>query len=490
MNRRDDRLTFERSVPGRRGLGVPAPGVPEQEPLPGELRRAAPPGLPELSQAEVVRYYVGLGRLNYSIETGMYPLGSCTMKYNPKANDEVAGLSGFAGAHPLQPDELSQGVLEALWELQEALKALTGMAEATLCPAAGAQGELTGMLMVRAWHRGRGEDERRRKVLVPDSAHGTNPATAAMCGYQVVAVPTDPAGNMDMDGLRAALGDDVAGLMLTLPNTLGLWEQHILEIADAVHGAGALLYGDGANFNAIAGHVRPGDLGFDAMHVNVHKTFSTPHGGGGPGAGPVCCAAALAPFLPDPHIERRDGRLVRVRPERSIGRVGPGPGSVGVLLRAAAYLRTLGLDGIREMSAAAVLNANYLRVRLAATYDQPYDRPCMHEAVFSARALRRQGVRALDVAKRLIDYGFHPPTMYFPLIVEEALMIEPTESETKESLDAFAKAMHAIADEAATEPELLHDAPHDAPVGRLDEALAARRPVLRWTPEQSVVPAG
>jgi glycine dehydrogenase subunit 2 len=466
-----------------------------------------------------VRYFTALSRLNYSIDSGFYPLGSCTMKYNPRVNEDAARLSGFAGLHPNQPAETAQGTLQLLYELQGFLAAITGMDGATLAPMAGAQGELTGMLLIRAWLEDTGRTGRSR-VLVPDSAHGTNPATAAMAGFAVVNIPTAADGNIDLGALAAALDERSAALMLTLPNTLGLWEQQIVRIAAMVHGAGALLYGDGANLNAIAGRVRPGDLGFDAWHINVHKTFSTPHGGGGPGAGPVAVKAHLLPYLPAPQITQvlpltprplpqrgesgsaaggpnapssvmgEKGRGVEgertyalVTPPRSIGKTALFHGNFGVLLRAYTYLRTLGAEGIREMSGAAVLNANYVLERLRPAYHLPYDRRVMHEAVFSGSRQRALGVRTLDIAKRLIDYGFHPPTIYFPLVVEEALMIEPTEAEDREALDAFCDALLAIAREAEARPDTVRSAPLTAPLTRLDEATAARRPVLRWNPD-------
>jgi glycine dehydrogenase subunit 2 len=484
-----DRLSFDRGAPGRQAVRLPDLDVSPAE-LPDAALLRADLRLPEMDQLSLVRYFTALSRLNYSIDGGLYPLGSCTMKYNPKVHEDIARLPGFAGLHPSQPPETVQGILQVLYELQEHLAAITGMDGTTLAPMAGAQGELTGMLLIRAHLRDTGRGGRTR-VLVPDSAHGTNPATAAMAGFEVVNIPTAPDGNMDLAALERALDERTAALMLTLPNTLGLWEQHIERIAARVHAAGALLYGDGANLNAIAGRVRPGDLGFDAWHINVHKTFSTPHGGGGPGAGPVAVKAPLLPYLPAPHIERAPAepgaaasvpRYALATPPRSIGRVGLFHGNVGVLLRAYTYLRTLGAEGLREMSAGAVLGANYLRARLRGAYHLPYDRRVMHEVVFSGVRQRTRGVRTLDIAKRLIDYGFHPPTIYFPLIVEEALMIEPTESESRESLDAFCDALLAIAREVEEQPELVRSAPHTAPLTRLDEATAARRPVLRWRP--------
>ncbi|HEX6031899.1 MAG TPA: aminomethyl-transferring glycine dehydrogenase subunit GcvPB [Tepidiformaceae bacterium] len=475
----DARVTFDRSVPGRRAVAVPhwagtAASLPDGRLLRDSVR------LPEMSQGALVRYYTALSGRNFGVDSGTYPLGSCTMKYNPKVNDLVADLSGFAGAHPLDDAENVQGTLSVLFELQEALGAITGLPNVSLAPAAGAQGELAGILIVKAALRDRGETHRTR-VLVPDSAHGTNPATAAMAGFTVTQIPTSPGGSMDRGRLKAELDETVAALMVTLPNTLGLWEEGIEEVAELVHGVGAYLYGDGANLNAILGRARFGDIGFDVVHLNLHKTFSTPHGGGGPGAGPVCTTEELAPYLPSPVIRRLAGFALE-RPAKSIGQLQQFHGSTGVLLRAYAYIRALGAEGLRAVSENAVVNANYLRARLHDYYDLAYDRPVLHEVVFSgSRQKRENGVRTYDIAKRLIDHGFHPPTVYFPLIVEEALMIEPTETEAREDLDRFVKAMVAIAREAATDPEVLHEAPTAAPIGRLDETEAARHPVLRWT---------
>jgi len=478
-------LSFDLSRPGRVGCSLPPCDVPPSElPPPGCLRDELI--LPELSQLDVVRYFTRLSQLNFGVDTGFYPLGSCTMKYNPKLHEDVAGLPGFAGPHPLQPPETVQGALALMYELQGLLAEVTGLDEVSLTPAAGAQGELAGILMARAYQQARGDP--RRRVLVPDSAHGTNPATAAMSGCQVVSVASDGQGNTDLTALAQALQEgDVAALMLTLPSTLGLFEPNIVRIAGMVHEAGALLYGDGANLNALLGQVKLGDLGFDVVHLNLHKTFSTPHGGGGPGCGPIAVRAHLAPFLPDPHVrhDEQSGRYVLARPERSIGRLGAFHGNFGVMVRAYAYLRSMGAEGLRQVSEQAVLNANYLLARLRDAYRLPYDRRCMHEVVFSGSRQKARGVRTLDVAKRLIDYGFHPPTIYFPLIVDEALMIEPTESESKETLDAFCEAMLAIAREAEEDPELVRSAPHEAPLRRLDEATAARRPVLRWRREEA-----
>jgi glycine dehydrogenase subunit 2 len=455
--------------------------VPESE-LPGEDLLRDDLILPQVSEGELVRYFVYLSQLNFAIDTGFYPLGSCTMKHNPKWHEEVVRLAGFAQAHPLQPVTAAQGSLQLMCELQGLLSEITGLAATSLSPAAGAHGELAGMLIIRAYHAKRG-DEARRKVLVPDSAHGTNPASANMAGFEVLTVKSNSRGDMDMDDLRSAMSSDVAGLMLTLPTTLGLFDPNIIEVCRIVHDGGGLVYGDGANMNALLGQARFGDMGFDVVHLNLHKTFSTPHGGGGPGAGPVCVTEELASFLPDPVVEQSDdGSFRLVRPADSIGAIGGFHGNFGVLIKAYAYIRSLGEDGLRAVSENAVLNANYLMSRLKDTYELPYDRSCMHEAVFSASRQRQNGVRAADIAKRLIDYGFHPPTMYFPLVVDEALMIEPTETESKETIDAFIAALKEIAREAEGEPEVVKTAPHNAPMRRMDEATAARRPDLRWRP--------
>ena len=429
-----------------------------------------------------MRHYTRLSQQNFSIDTQFYPLGSCTMKYNPKVDDLVASLPGLAEAHPQAPPEEVQGTLRTLAELAGGLGEITGLPAVSLAPAAGAQGELAGVLMITRALEDRGELVQRRRILVPDSAHGTNPATAAMAGYTVTQIPTGADGSLDRATIQRELDDSVAAVMVTVPNTLGLWEQGIEEVAGLIHDAGAYLYGDGANLNAIMGRVRYGDLGVDVVHLNLHKSFSTPHGGGGPGAGPVCCSPELAPYLPTPVVVEGDDGLLRLRrPERSIGRLQQFSGNVGVLIRAYAYMRALGLEGLRAVSGQAVLNANYLRVLMHGHYDLPYDRPVLHEVVFSGSRQRRDhDVRTYDIAKRLIDHGFHPPTVYFPLIVEEALMIEPTETEPPEAIEALAAAMIAIAAEAETDPETLHSAPLSAPIGRLDETTAARRPVLRW----------
>ncbi|MER3417887.1 MAG: glycine dehydrogenase (aminomethyl-transferring) [Chloroflexota bacterium] len=477
----------ELSRPGRGGYPVPHPPPGALERIPSELRRSTPPALPELAEPDVVRHFVNLSQLNHAVDTGFYPLGSCTMKYNPKLGEWAARLPGFARLHPYAPDEVAQGTLELLWALEQALAEIGGMTAVTLQPAAGAQGELTGILMIRAYHRSRGDLER-IEVLVPDSAHGTNPATASMAGFRTVNVPSAPDGGVDLDAFRAVLGPRTAAVMITNPSTLGLFEPRVGELIELVHAAGGLAYMDGANLNAIMGRFKPGEAGFDAMHFNVHKTFSTPHGGGGPGAGPVGVGEKLLPFLPSPRVLReRDGTFRLERPgERpgSIGRVRSFVGNTGVLVRAYAYILAHGRD-LALVSEDAVLAANYLKHRLTVdgAYDVPFERPCKHEFVAQAKTLLREtGIRTLDVAKRLIDYGFHPPTIYFPLTVEEAMLIEPTETEALETLDAFAEALAAIAREARQTPELVRGAPHTAPVRRLDEATAARKPSLRWRP--------
>jgi len=477
---------FERSRPGRGGGKVPHPPKDALDRIPSDALRATPPALPELNEPEVVRHYVNLSQLNMAIDTGFYPLGSCTMKFNPKLNEWAARLPGFAQLHPLAPDETAQGTLQLLWELEQALAEIGGMQAVTLQPAAGAQGELTGILMIRAYHHDRGDTDR-TEVLVPDSSHGTNPATATMAGFRTITIPSAPDGGVDVDAFREALGPQTAAVMITNPSTLGLFEKRIGELLAAVHEAGALAYMDGANLNAILGRFKPGEAGFDVMHFNVHKTFSTPHGGGGPGAGPVGVGEKLLPYLPTPRVLREDDGAFRLeRPgERptSIGRLRSYVGNTGVLVRAYTYIRAHGGSGLREVSEDAVLAANYLKARVAAAYEIPYDRPCKHEFVASAAGLKkRTGVRTLDIAKRLIDHGFHPPTIYFPLIVEEGMLIEPTETESVETLDAFADALIAIASEAETDPDVVTSAPHSAPVRRLDEATAARQPNLRWKP--------
>ena len=465
-------LLFEKSRPGREGVSVPACDVP-LTPIPDSLRRSSL-ALPEVAEVDVVRHYLRLAHLNYCVDEGLYPLGSCTMKYNPKVNDAVARLPGFARLHPLQDPSTAQGAMALLFGLQGMIAEIGGFHSVSLQPSAGAHGELTGILMIRAWHAARG-DARRNRILVPDSAHGTNPASTTMAGLEVVEIPSDSRGNVDMLHLRAQLDDRVAGLMLTNPNTLGLFEENLLEITRLVHEAGGLVYGDGANFNAILGVAKPGFMGIDVMHFNLHKTFSTPHGGGGPGSGAVGAVEALADFLPGPVAALVEGRYEWRMPPRSIGRVKSYHGNFGVLVRAYTYIRMLGAEGLRAVAENAVLNANYLQASLKDTYPVPHgDRTCMHEFVAQGKVAGAPDVRALDIAKRLIDHGFHPPTNYFPLIVPEALMIEPTETESRETLDSFIEAMRTIAREAVSDPALLHDAPHSSPVRRLDEVKAAK----------------
>lgn len=469
-----NQTVFEQSRPGRVGYSLPESDVPVKT-LPSQLARKEPARLPEISELQLMRHYTRLSHDNFGVENGFYPLGSCTMKYNPKINEVIARLEGFAHIHPLQPAQTTQGALQLMYELQEDLKVITGMDGVSLQPAAGAHGEWTGLMMVRAYHKQNGETNR-TKVLVPDSAHGTNPSSANIAGYDVVSIPTTEAGLVDLDALRAKVGEDTAALMLTNPNTLGLFEKDIVEIADIVHEAGGLLYYDGANLNAIMAKTSPGLMGFDIVHLNLHKTFSTPHGGGGPGAGPVGVKAHIIPFLPVPRIVKEDNGFVLKEDEPlSIGRVKGYYGNFGVLVRAYTYIRTMGPIGLRKVSEGAVLHANYLAKRLQAAYDLPYDEVCKHEFVLSGKNQKKLGVRTLDIAKRLLDYGFYAPTVYFPLIVEEAIMIEPTETESKETLDEFVEVMLQIATEAKEHPELVQQAPHHKSVRRLDETRAARQ---------------
>ncbi len=483
---RDFPLIFELSVPGRVGSAYPELDVPAQ-PLDAlgiaaqDVREDAP-ALPEVSELDVVRHYTRLSRRNFSIDEGFYPLGSCTMKYNPKIHEDIARLAGFARLHPYVPVGQAQGALQLLWELEQLLGEVSGMDRVTFQPAAGAHGELTGLLMIRAYFESRGE--RRTKVIVPDSAHGTNPATASMVGYQVITVKSDGRGNIDTAALRAAMDDSVAALMLTNPNTLGLFEEHITDVEAIVHGRGGQMYMDGANFNAILGVTRPGDQGFDVMHFNLHKTFTTPHGGGGPGAGAVGVKAHLGAFLPLPTVER-DGDRYRLEYDRpqSIGKIRAFYGNFGNLVRAYAYIRSMGAAGLRQIAETAVLNANYMLARLRGGFDLPYDRVCKHEFVLSGtRQKKRDGVTTKDMAKRILDYGFHAPTIYFPLIVDEAIMIEPTETESKRTMDEFVDAMLSIDAESREHPDVVKTAPHTTVVKRLDEVRAARHPDLRWRP--------
>jgi glycine cleavage system P protein (glycine dehydrogenase) subunit 2 len=497
------RTIYERSKPGRRAAALPSAEVPErplEELIPAKLLRAEPPSLPEVAEPEIVRHYNRLSRRNFDLDTGFYPLGSCTMKHNPRLNERVAALPGHARLHPAQCPRRAQGALELMWLLQESLSEICGLPHVSLQPSAGSHGELAGLLLTRAYHADRGE--RRTKVLAPDTSHGTNPASVAMAGYEAVKVATNERGGVEMGDLRAKVEespDEVACLMLTNPNTLGLFDENIAEIAALIHAAGGTLYYDGANLNAIMGHTRPGDMGFDIVHVNLHKSFSQPHGGGGPGAGPIAVSERIEPFLPRPQVVRRDGGdggdsdgsggdahfdLDYDRP-KSIGRLRGFQGNFGVFVRSYAYILSLGADGLAEASETAVLNANYLKARLAegrAGKRLPiaFDRHCMHEFVLSGKPMKRDlGIATLDLAKRLLDFGFHPPTVYFPLLVEEALMIEPTETETKESLDAFAEAIETILAEAEKDPEVAKNAPYTTPVRRLDEVKATRHPVLR-----------
>ena len=475
-------LIFEISKSGRSAVQVPASDVPEvnigdaigPKYLRGDL------DLPEVAEIDLVRHYTNLSRRNFGVDLGFYPLGSCTMKYNPKINENIAALPGFAGLHPNAPSEFAQGSLGLMYDMQRLLAGLFGMADFTLQPAAGAHGELTGVMMIRKYFEKRGE--KRRRILIPDAAHGTNPASGALCGFETVTLRSNPEGGVDLNHLESLMTQDTAALMLTNPNTLGLFERNIEKVAAIVHGAGGLLYGDGANANAYLGKTRPGDLGFDVMQLNLHKTFSTPHGGGGPGSGPVGVAEKLVDFLPAPRVVKNgEGYSLSEDFPYTIGRVRAFYGNFTVIVKAYAYLRSLGEEGLRRATEMAVLNANYIKERLKSYFDLPYDRVCMHECVFSGnRQVAESGVHTSDIAKRLIDFGYHPPTIYFPLIVPEAIMIEPTETESKETLDAFCDAMIAIAKEAKENPQRIKDAPLSTPVGRLDEVLAARKPDVCW----------
>lgn len=473
------KLSFEKSVEGRRSMMIPSLDVPAIS-LPEEKRRKNMARLPEMAQSDISRHYTELANRTYGVNDGFYPLGSCTMKYNPKINDELATLPGFAQIHPLQEESTIQGALEALVTAEKLLCEITGMDAMTFQPAAGAHGEFTGILLIKAYHTSRG-DTKRTKIIVPDSAHGTNPATAAMMGYEVVNIPSDEHGCVDMEALKAAVGEDTAGLMLTNPNTVGIFEKNIVEITQIIHEAGGLNYYDGANLNAIMGVVRPGDMGFDVVHLNLHKTFSTPHGGGGPGSGPVGCKEILKPFLPKNHPVQKGDQFLFADAEHTVGNVKAFYGNFLVTLRALAYILTLGSEGIKESAQNAVLNANYLMKKIAKDYDIAYEGICMHEFVMTLEKLKKEtGVSAMDVAKALLDRGVHPPTMYFPLIVKEALMVEPTETESRETLDYVAQVFHEIYEETQKAPEAFHDKPLTTVVRRLDEVTAARKPKLRY----------
>ncbi|MFZ7103185.1 MAG: aminomethyl-transferring glycine dehydrogenase subunit GcvPB [Peptococcaceae bacterium] len=481
-----EQLIFDISTPGRKAYSLPlldVPGGAVKELLPEELLRENEPDLPEVGEVDVVRHFTRLSQMNYGVDTGFYPLGSCTMKYNPKINEDMANLPGLALIHPYQDEDLVQGALELSYKLDRYLSEIAGMERVTLQPAAGAQGELTGILIIKAYHEQK-RDFKRNKVIVPDSAHGTNPATASLCGFKIIEIKSSPQGLVDIAELKKAVGEDTAALMLTNPNTLGLFEEDIMQIAQIVHEAGGLLYYDGANMNAVMGYARPGDMGFDVIHFNLHKTFAAPHGGGGPGSGPVGVKDFLVPFLPKPTVEYAEtgGKYYfDYDKPQSIGKVKAYYGNFGVAVKAFTYILALGKAGLKEASEMAVLNANYLKTLLREYYHIPLDRVCKHEFIITPeKHVKEQGVHTLDIAKRLIDYGFHPPTIYFPLIVEEAMMIEPTETETKETLDAFAQALVKISREAVKDPELIRRAPHSTYLSRFDEVQAARKPVLRW----------
>ncbi len=476
---------FERGGEGRVGYSLPALDVPEvdaTEAWGADLVRHEVAGFPEVSEVDVVRHFTRISQHNYGIDLGLHPLGSCTMKYNPKLHERVARLRGFAAAHPYMPEAASQGALELMWRLERILSEITGLPHISMQPAAGAQGELTGIMMIAAYHRKRGEA--RQKVLIPDSAHGTNPATASLCGFDPVEIPSNERGTIDLDVLQAAVGEDTAALMLTNPNTIGLFEDCIDEIAAIVHDAGGLIYCDGANLNAILGKARPGDFGADVFHINMHKTFTTPHGGGGPGCGPVALSERLEPFRPRPVVAQNEDGSYRFDDDRpdSMGKIHGFYGNFSMMVRGYAYIRAHGAVGLRQIAEDAVLSANYLKERLKGEYDLPQDRACMHEVVLSDRRQNEHGVSAMDICKRLMDYGFHPPTVYFPLVVPGALMIEPTETVSSQELDGFAEAMLSIAREARDDAELVKGAPHTTYHRRLDETRAARQPILRWTP--------
>lgn len=483
MNKKDFPLMFERSKEGRTSYSLPELDIPDFD-LDADIEsnyiRTTPADLPEVSELDIMRHYTGLSNRNYGVDSGFYPLGSCTMKYNPKMNEDVARFDGFSHIHPYQETESVQGAMKMMYDLQSSLKEITGMHEVSLQSAAGAHGEWTALMMIRAFHEANG-DMNRTNVIVPDSAHGTNPASATVAGFKAITVKTNEKGLVDLDDLKRVVNEKTAALMLTNPNTLGLFETEIIEMAEIIHEAGGKLYYDGANLNAIMGYARPGDMGFDAVHLNLHKTFTGPHGGGGPGSGPVGVSEELAAYLPKPLLTKKDEKYVFEydRPS-SIGRVKPYYGNFGINLRAYTYIRTMGAEGLKKASEYAVLNANYMMRKLQKEYDLPYDQHCKHEFVLSGKRQKKLGVRTLDIAKRLLDFGYHPPTIYFPLNVEEAMMVEPTETESKETLDAFIDSMLAIAKEVENNPEIVQEAPHNTIVNRMDETLAARKPVLRY----------
>ncbi|SDK55386.1 aminomethyl-transferring glycine dehydrogenase subunit GcvPB [Sediminibacillus albus] len=486
MDKQDFPLIFEHSKYGRTSYSLPELDVPEvdlEDELDDSYIRTEAPELPEVSELQIIRHYTALSTRNHGVDSGFYPLGSCTMKYNPKMNETVARMEGFSHIHPYQEPETVQGAMKMMYDLQTSLAEITGMHQVTLQPAAGAQGEWTGLMMIRAFHEANG-DRKRTKVIVPDSAHGTNPASATVAGFDAVTVKSNERGTVDLEDLKRVVGEDTAALMLTNPNTLGLFEENIVEMAAIVHEAGGKLYYDGANLNAIMGYARPGDMGFDVVHLNLHKTFTGPHGGGGPGSGPVGVTEELARFLPKPALVERNGSYVfdDDLPD-SIGRVKPYYGNFGINLRAYTYIRTMGAEGLKKISEFAVLNANYMMRRLQTEFDLPYTQHCKHEFVLSGKRQKKLGVRTLDIAKRLLDFGYHPPTIYFPLNVEEALMVEPTETESKETLDGFIDTMIQISNEAKEDPEIVQEAPHTTVVKRMDETTAARKPILRYIKE-------
>ena len=481
----NERLLFEEGSAGRRGFDLPALDVPSKdisEVIDSSLLRNGIPGMPELSEVDVIRHFTRLSTWNYHIDLGLYPLGSCTMKYNPKINERMARLDGFMLAHPLLPAELIQGALEVQKTLEQCLAEISGMDAVSLQPAAGAHGEMTGILLIRAWHESRGNP--RKKILIPDSAHGTNPASATISGYVVENVPSNKRGTVDLDQLKKMVNEDAAAIMITNPNTLGVFETEIAEITELMHSRGALVYMDCANLNALMGITRPGDFGVDVLHINLHKTFTTPHGGGGPGSGPVAVKRILEPFLPYPVVGRKsEGYFFDYDRPQSIGKIKAYNGQFGMHVRALCYILANGPEGLKQVSEVAVLNANYIRAKLKEAYALAYESPSLHEVVFSDRIQARKDIHVWDIGKRLMDYGFHPPTVHFPLIVPGAIMIEPTETESKQELDAFINAMLAIAKEAEENPELVKSAPHTTRIGRIDEAAAARKPVLRWRPD-------